>query len=234
MFTKKRCFIAAAIISNALVGLGVHKSYSSINQDQNVAMVEPSVEVSFDVNDNIPERVYTASGGYYTIDTTETDYYTNPIYGIVDDTDYYVSKPKLEHYEIDFASVNDDVICLAQNIYHEARGEEYEGKVLVGQVTLNRVKSHKWRDTICGVVYQKYQFEWVGLEMFMDMSTQKERNSFMESIVIAQGVIDGSIPDISKNADHYYNPKVVKREPSWPSKMTLVQVVGNHKFYQDK
>jgi spore germination cell wall hydrolase CwlJ-like protein len=45
--------------------------------------------------------------------------------------------------------------CLAQNIYYEARSEEFDGKVAVAQVTLNRANSGKFPDTICGVVHQR-------------------------------------------------------------------------------
>jgi spore germination cell wall hydrolase CwlJ-like protein len=48
-----------------------------------------------------------------------------------------------------------DIECLARNIYYEAGGEPEEGKVAVGMVTLNRMNSGRYPDTICGVVQQK-------------------------------------------------------------------------------
>ena len=48
--------------------------------------------------------------------------------------------------------------CLTQNIYWEAASESFEGKVAVAQVTLNRVESGKFANTVCGVVYQKNVF----------------------------------------------------------------------------
>ena len=45
--------------------------------------------------------------------------------------------------------------CLARNIYHEAGGEPFEGKVAVAQVTINRVESGAFPSDICQVVYQK-------------------------------------------------------------------------------
>ena len=45
--------------------------------------------------------------------------------------------------------------CLANNIYWEAASEPFEGKVAVAQVTMNRVESGRFADTVCGVVYQK-------------------------------------------------------------------------------
>ena len=37
--------------------------------------------------------------------------------------------------------------CLATNIYHEARGESFAGKVAVANVTHNRVDSKRYPDT---------------------------------------------------------------------------------------
>jgi spore germination cell wall hydrolase CwlJ-like protein len=48
--------------------------------------------------------------------------------------------------------------CLAKNIYHEAAGESFEGKVAVAQVTMNRAESGKFPSDVCAVVYQKNVF----------------------------------------------------------------------------
>jgi hypothetical protein len=48
--------------------------------------------------------------------------------------------------------------CLTRNIYWEAASEPFEGKVGVAQVTLNRMESGKFANSVCGVVYQKNVF----------------------------------------------------------------------------
>ena len=48
--------------------------------------------------------------------------------------------------------------CLTRNIYWEAAGEPFEGKVAVAQVTMNRVVSGKFGSGVSGVVYQKNVF----------------------------------------------------------------------------
>ena len=45
--------------------------------------------------------------------------------------------------------------CLAMNIYREAGHESFEGKVAVAQVTMNRVAHPAFPKDVCGVVYQK-------------------------------------------------------------------------------
>ena len=44
--------------------------------------------------------------------------------------------------------------CLAENIYFEARNQGTAGWLAVAAVTLNRVNSKHFPDTICGVVFQ--------------------------------------------------------------------------------
>ena len=47
-----------------------------------------------------------------------------------------------------------EVMCLAENIYFEARAESYSGKAAVGNVTRNRVEDTRWPATFCEVVMQ--------------------------------------------------------------------------------
>ena len=47
---------------------------------------------------------------------------------------------------------------LASIIYCEAKGEPYVGKVAVGSVVLNRVRHHRYPNTISEVIYERNQF----------------------------------------------------------------------------
>jgi spore germination cell wall hydrolase CwlJ-like protein len=51
-------------------------------------------------------------------------------------------------------SQHQEMICLAENIYFEARAEGVEGKAAVANVTRNRVKSEQFPNTYCDIVYQ--------------------------------------------------------------------------------
>ncbi len=53
---------------------------------------------------------------------------------------------------------SDDMTLLAAIIQCEAGSECYEGKVAVGAVVLNRVRSSRWPNSISGVIYQRGQF----------------------------------------------------------------------------
>ena len=56
------------------------------------------------------------------------------------------------------------LLCLALNVYFEARSEPIAGKIAVAEVTLNRVASQDYPNTICEVVLQENQngcsFSW--------------------------------------------------------------------------
>ena len=56
------------------------------------------------------------------------------------------------------ATAEGDRKLLANIIYTEAGNEPYIGKVAVGAVVMNRVRSSVFPDTIVGVIYQKRQF----------------------------------------------------------------------------
>ena len=47
---------------------------------------------------------------------------------------------------------------LSALIFCEAQGESYRGKLAVGIVVMNRVRSNRYPNTIKNVIYQKYQF----------------------------------------------------------------------------
>src|SRR5258708_6640206 len=55
----------------------------------------------------------------------------------------------------------DPMFCMICNIYSEARGEPFRGKVEIGKTVFARVESGTYPHDVCGVVYQHKQFSWV-------------------------------------------------------------------------
>jgi spore germination cell wall hydrolase CwlJ-like protein len=124
--------------------------------------------------------------------------------------------------------------CLTRNIYWEAASEPFEGKVAVAQVTINRVESGRFADTVCGVVYQKNvfyekvvcQFSW------LCESTHKTRAVYQpmwqESELVAKKVLleNFRLPSM-KNALYYHATYI---NPNW--KKEKIEVIGRHVFYK--
>jgi len=126
------------------------------------------------------------------------------------------------------------VKSLALNIYHEARGEDAEGMVAVGIVTLNRVRNHRFPNSVVGVVKQggetlhKCQFSW-----WCDGKSDipKDKASWRIAQEIAVGILSGEYVDPTEGALSYYNPN--KTSPCWGKSKSLIKDIGSHRYYGD-
>lgn len=114
---------------------------------------------------------------------------------------------------------NSDVNLLAKAIYAEARGEPYIGKVAVGAVILNRVKSSKFPNTISGVIYQPWAFTSVN-------DGQINLNPDNECIRAAKDALAGWDP--TYGCLYYYNPATATSSWIWSTR-TVTQI-GKHVF----
>ena len=113
--------------------------------------------------------------------------------------------------------------CLSDNIYHEARGEGTKGMRLVADVTLNRVLSSKYPNSICSVVYQKSQFSWTrkkGKSISEPSAYRKAKRIAREALYRTK--------DSSKGATYFYAHRVVT--PSWAYHKTKTVVHKGHTF----
>lgn len=111
--------------------------------------------------------------------------------------------------------------CLALVGYHEAKGESDRGMIAVMQVTMNRVKSEKFANTICGVVYQKSQYTWVKRSQKV-----KEKDQYERAKRLAYEVVNGKHHDISGKA-LFFN-SLHKR----PKGTVCTVRIGGHSFYK--
>ncbi len=127
--------------------------------------------------------------------------------------------------------------CLAQAIYHEARGESREGQLAVANVIINRAFSKKYPSTICGVVFQnadkgryKCQFTFA-CDGRSDQGT--ERAAWNRSVKLAETAFYefqvGDRPGVVPDSALYYHTTAVS--PGWGSKFQRVATIGSHIFY---
>lgn len=140
--------------------------------------------------------------------------------------------------------IDTELECLAKNIYFEARGEKVEGRIAVGYVTLNRVTSKQFPNTICGVVKQarysswwkethnrevpirnKCQFSWY-CDGLADEITDEE--SWIKAVALAKSIILGQFVDVTSGATHYHSKGV---DPWWNEHYNEVAIIGNHIFF---
>ena len=120
--------------------------------------------------------------------------------------------------------------CLAKNIYHEAGVEDRAGKVAVAQVTLNRLKSGRWGNDLCKVVYAKAQFSWTLSRKKRDEKPKGElwNQSVRVAYEFAQGKRVKGLED-----SHFYHTDYIAK-PNWAHGMKVVHKVGQHIFYQHR
>ncbi len=133
----------------------------------------------------------------------------------------------------------DDVNCLALNIYHESRNESTAGQLAVAQVVINRMESRQFPNTICGVVQQglfkggfpvrdRCQFSW-----FCDGISDNPRDSraFDKSVDLAEWLLFAKqwVPDITDGALFYHASYV---DPFWSKYKKKTLTIDNHIFYK--
>ena len=130
------------------------------------------------------------------------------------------------------------LMCLALNVYFEARSESMASQLAVSLVVMNRVKDHRFPNTVCGVVKQgltykndkvvlgKCQFSW-----YCDGKTDKPNNkqAWLKAQQVASIVLDGSMVDFTEGSTHYHAYYVY---PSWRTTKTKVTRIDSHIFYR--
>jgi N-acetylmuramoyl-L-alanine amidase len=141
-----------------------------------------------------------------------------------------------------------DLQIVALTLFGEARGEPIEGIVAVGSIIRNRaLKSPQFGNNFRGVCLRKWQFScWLpqGGQTNYDLVMAAARSllignvtgpALKECLWVAGGLLEGSLRDNVRGADHYYAPKAMSprgRVPSWAQGKEPVIVIGPHRFYR--
>lgn len=112
-------------------------------------------------------------------------------------------------------------LCLALNIYHEARGEPLPGQIAVALVTLRRANYDKSK--VCSVVFKRKQFSW----SIHHPLPIKEKLAWRQSVLIAKAA--WHFHDFMDGATHYHADYVY---PKWADSLTYLGQIGNHHFYR--
>jgi hypothetical protein len=126
-----------------------------------------------------------------------------------------------------------DLNCLAQAVYFEARSESYRGQVAVAQVVMNRLAHPLYPKTICKVVFQdsgkrnacQFSFACDGIPEVV-----REKKPWEQAEEIAKKVASGELylPEVG-NATHYHATYVY---PDWAPRLKRVTKIGMHIFYK--
>jgi N-acetylmuramoyl-L-alanine amidase len=120
---------------------------------------------------------------------------------------------------------DDEVFWLARIITAEAGAEPMQGKIAVGNVVLNRVRSSAYPNTIYGVIFDKkygVQFSPVANGTIYNTPTE-------DSIIAAKICLEGY--SLSDEILYFVNPK--KAPNSWiANNRPYAFTIGNHAFFE--
>lgn len=119
------------------------------------------------------------------------------------------------------------LLCLALNIYFEARSEDFEAQLAVAYVVENRVMSSQFPNSYCGVVMDggerrhKCQFSW-----YCDgkSDTPFNKEAWRKSLEVARSY--WKYEDPTSGALWYHADYV---QPRWAGENYIS--IGSHKFY---
>ena len=131
------------------------------------------------------------------------------------------------------------LVCLALNVYFEARNQPLQGQMAVAEVVMNRVVSMKFPDTVCEVIEEgptyswqpdfpirnKCQFSWY-CDGKSDMPM--EVDAWETALVVAKDIL-ANRPMVLKGATHY---NAITVDPKWAKTKTFIIRIGDHLFYK--
>lgn len=120
-----------------------------------------------------------------------------------------------------------EVVCLALNIYHEARGEEERGRLAIAQATMNRMSDERFPRTICAVLDQPGQFSWNHRGKTTRLGEKEAWNSAQRLAL-----------DFFKNDDHedlvgerkFFAAKRAHSRIGWMKRARNKKIVGEHMY----
>ena len=152
----------------------------------------------------------------------------------------FAPSKKFKKYTWEYTNLQDEIKCLADNMYFETRNQPTKGKISIGLVTINRVKNKHFKNNICDVVWFKARdkrtkkmtahFSWT-LDGKPDTIHNKpvyERIRHIAEAMLAGGSLD-NFHDFTKGATHYHANYVT---PYWISDMTRVAQISDHILYK--
>lgn len=122
-------------------------------------------------------------------------------------------------------------------IWREARGESADAQHGVGWTIRNRKEKGGWfGSTYAAVVLKPWQFSSFNPN---DPNASKLPNplsdqSYGPCLIAAKHVYEGTSPDPTGGATHYYDDSLANNPPSWAKSMTRTAKIGRLNFFKEK
>ena len=127
----------------------------------------------------------------------------------------------------------EELVCLADVMYFEARGEGFAGRHAVAMTVLNRVRSKRFPNSICAVVKQgKGELHKCQFSYYCDGHPERihELHAYREIKELARDILDSGTADRTGGATYFHSVSV---SPSWADEMQMTAKIGHHVFYRE-
>ena len=132
------------------------------------------------------------------------------------------------------------LVCLAMNVYHEARDQPLLGQVAVAQVVMNRVEDTRFPASVCEVVKQGQTYSWnpdipikhrCHFSWYCDgkPDTIMNQKAWQTAMFVAEQVYTNKFNDLIEGATHYHAQYVM---PEWATSKSFVIQINDHIFYR--
>ena len=139
----------------------------------------------------------------------------------------------------------DELRCLTDNVYHEARGEGAQGQYAVMFATLGRVLDKRFPNSICGVLHQRMQFSWTAdnallaqpINMREYLKVAVNVYNLMQRRDIAGAAVEAGLQAGLPQGAMYYKVRDFTGSPrveKFFARLQFVASIGNHDFYVQK
>jgi spore germination cell wall hydrolase CwlJ-like protein len=122
-------------------------------------------------------------------------------------------------------ATGDDLACVAEAVYFEARGTGATGESAVAHVVVNRARSAKFPGSVCGVVADGCQFSY-RCDGRPDVLADPQARA--RAFRVAETVLAGA-PDITKGALFFHAASIA---PGWFDTRPRVGTFGGNVFYR--
>lgn len=131
------------------------------------------------------------------------------------------------------------LMCMAVAIFFEARNQEVDGMLAVGQVIENRVYDKRWPDNVCDVVHEnrtgkkhqcQFSFYCDGLHDDPTKFTgYKDIQAWTTAQLVAAEILNNDA-EFFETSTHYHTTGV---NPKWNASMKVDGREGVHIFYTE-
>ena len=125
------------------------------------------------------------------------------------------------------AEMSREMMCLAQAVYFESRGEPLDGQLAVARVVVNRAESSLFPDDYCAVVTQRAQFSFVRGGQIP--APARGSSAWDRAKAIAR-IAHRDLWDSPAHDALYFHATYVR--PRWAGRLTARATIENHVFYR--